>query len=133
MVYSLMGCSSTHSHKYDTLYHQIGGHEGIEHLVDLFIAEISRDQQILPYFAKSSVSHFKEGFINHLCDAVGGPCSYEGDSMIDIHTGMNITEKDFNRVVELLIKAMETAGIDYPTQNKILKQLAPLRSDIIKI
>ena len=51
--------------------------------------------------------------------------------MIDIHTGMNINERDFNRVVELLISAMEESGISYQDQNRVLKILAPSRADII--
>lgn len=113
------------------LYHDIGGDEGIERITDAFIKQIARDPDILPYFAKSSVSHFKQGFISHLCATVNGPCEYKGDSMIDIHTGMNIDEKDFNRTVELLIAALEDAGISYRDQNRILKALAPLRGEII--
>ena len=128
-----MGCSSTRVQQDDSLYHDIGGHEGIERIVNAFTHRIVQDKDILPYFAKSNVTHFKQGFISHLCDAVGGPCQYKGDTMTDIHTGMNITEKDFNRTVELLIGAMEDVGISYPSQNKILKKLALLRSQVIKI
>lgn len=117
----------------NSLYKKIGGHVVIERIVDAFIKRIAQDKDILPYFAKSSVSHFKQGFITHLCATTNGPCNYNGDSMIDIHTGMNITEKDFNRVVELLIASMEDAGIDYQYQNRILKTLAPLRPEIIKL
>lgn len=113
------------------LYQEVGGNEGIARITDAFIKKIASDPDILPYFAKSSVSHFRQGFISHLCTSVNGPCEYNGDSMVDIHTGMNIDEKDFNRVVELLIAAMEDEGIGYSTQNKVLKALAPLRSDII--
>ncbi|WP_235577064.1 group 1 truncated hemoglobin [Pseudoalteromonas sp. R3] len=116
-----------------TLYQQIGGEAGLERLVDLFIQEIGRDKVILPYFAKANVSHFRQGFITHLCDTLDGPCDYQGDSMVQIHTGMQITEADFNRVVELLINAMTEAGIDHTTQNQILARLAPLRSEVIKI
>lgn len=121
------------SQESDSLYQDIGGQEGINILVDAFVKRIARDKDIMPYFAKSSVSHFKKGFSQHLCDAVNGPCQYNGDSMVDIHTGMKITEKDFNRVVELLIAAMEDVGISYPSQNKILNLLARERDDIIKI
>lgn len=113
------------------LYYDIGGNDGIERITDAFIKQIARDPDILPYFAKSSVSHFKQGFISHLCATVKGPCEYSGDSMIDIHTGMNINEKDFNRTVELLIAAMEDADVSYRDQNRILKALAPLRVEII--
>ncbi|MCO7189412.1 MULTISPECIES: group 1 truncated hemoglobin [unclassified Pseudoalteromonas] len=116
-----------------TLYQKIGGEAGLERLVDLFIQEIGRDKAILPYFAKANVSRFRQGFITHLCDTLDGPCDYQGDSMIQIHTGMQITEADFNRVVELLINAMTEAGIDHTTQNQILARLAPLRGVVIKM
>jgi hemoglobin len=129
-----IGCSSSNKNeKNNHLYNEIGGQEGIESLVNAFIKRIPTDKEILPYFAKSSVKHFKEGFINHLCVMVSGPCQYNGDTMIDIHTGMNITERDFNRVVELLIQAMEDEGISYQTQNKLLFKLAGLRDQVIKI
>tara|TARA_R110000772_G_scaffold192602_4_gene303574 strand:- start:419 stop:580 length:162 start_codon:yes stop_codon:yes gene_type:complete len=51
--------------------------------------------------------------------------------MIDIHTGMNITENDFNHLVDLLINAMELQGIPHRIQNQLLARLAPLRSNII--
>lgn len=53
--------------------------------------------------------------------------------MIDIHTGMNINEADFNRAVELLVETLEESNISYPVQNKVLAKLTPLRKDIIKL
>lgn len=128
-----VGCSSKNVIQDNSLYHDIGGHEGIERIVNIFVQKIAQDKYMLPYFAKSNVTHFKKGFISHLCDAVGGPCKYEGDTMSDIHTGMNISKKDFNRIVELLISAMEGADISYQSQNKILKELAASRDKIIEI
>lgn len=116
-----------------TLYQELGGSNGIEGLVDEFIKNIGQDKTILKYFAKSSVSHFRQGFISHLCHVSDGPCEYKGDSMVDIHTGMNINETDFNRVVELLVKSMESRDISYPVQNKVLARLAPMRSEVINI
>lgn len=133
IVQLCIGCSTKGALERESLYNDIGGHPGITNLVNVFVKNIAHDKEILPYFSKSSVKHFKQGFINHLCDAIGGPCQYNGDTMIDIHTGMNINEKDFNRVVELLIKAMEEVGISYQSQNKILLKLAPLRGEIIKL
>lgn len=129
---SLLACSHLNKNQNYSLYQNIGGQKGIDDIVNIFVRKISQDESILPYFAKSSVTHFKAGFSNHLCDAVGGPCDYEGDTMVDIHTGMNINEKDFNRVVELLISALEEANISYQSQNRILNKLATSRSKIIK-
>lgn len=130
---SLLACSHHDTAQDNSLYQDIGGQEGIDNLVNIFVRKISQNESILPYFAKSSVTHFKTGFSIHLCNAIGGPCDYQGDTMVDIHTGMNINEKDFNRVVELLISAMEDADISYPAQNRILNKLAPSRSEIINL
>lgn len=116
-----------------TLYQQLNGHEGIERLTDSFINQIGNDDKVLAYFGDANVAHFRNGFINHLCALTDGPCEYTGDSMVAIHTGMNITEADFNRVVDLLISAMEEQNISHTIQNKILAKMAPLRPEIIRI
>ncbi len=116
-----------------SLYQKMGGEAALNQLVDQFMLGIARDPDILPYFAKTNVTHFRESFITHLCALSDGPCVYEGDSMYDIHAGMNITEADFNRVVEILITAMENVGIAYRLQNQLLARMAPLRDSIIHI
>jgi len=126
----LVGCVSSNN---GTLYQQLNGKQGVEKLVESFINQIGHDEQILVYFKQSNVAHFRQGFITHLCSVTDGPCEYKGDNMVDIHTGMNIPEKDFNRVVELLINAMDEQQIPQTVQNKILSRLAPLRPEVIDI
>jgi hemoglobin len=128
----LMGCANKAP---PTLYYQIGGNAGIEKLIDSFINQIGNDEQVFHYFEHTNIAHFRQGFILHMCMLTDGPCkySYAGDSMVDIHTGMNITEKDFNHVVDLLVNAMNEQNISHPIQNKILSKMAPLRGDIINI
>ena len=116
-----------------SLYQQLDGQAGLERLVDSFINQIGNDKQVFHYFEHANISHFRAGFINHLCVLTDGPCEYTGDSMVDIHTGMNITEADFNHVVDLLINAMNEQNISHTVQNKILAKMVPLRSEIIKI
>lgn len=134
-IFPVFADNNANTEKVDTsnLYFELGQQKGLESLTDAFIQRIAQDKQIMPYFAKSSVKHFKKGFISHLCDVSDGPCQYDGDSMVDIHTGMNVNEADFNRVVELLVLAMEDVGIGYTTQNKLLAKLAKMRGDIIKL
>lgn len=129
-VAALVGCANKTA---PTLYQQIDGREGVENIVDSFINQIGHDKQVFHYFKHANVTHFRHGFIKHLCALTGGPCNYDGDSMIAIHTGMNITEKDFNHVVDLLINAMNEQNIPHTVQNKILSKMAPLRGEIIKI
>lgn len=116
-----------------SLYQKLDGKAGIGRIVDSFIYQIGNDEQIIHYFEHSNIAHFRQGFINHMCMLVEGPCTYDGDSMVAIHTGMNITEKDFNHVVDLLINAMNEQDVSHSLQNDILSRMAPLRDEIIKM
>ena len=51
--------------------------------------------------------------------------------MEQVHGGMNITEADFNRTVDLLINSMNKADIPHPLQNKVLRVLAPTRDEML--
>ena len=115
----------------DTLYERLGGAEGIAVVVDHFIEEISFDLEIYPFFKDSDIERFRNKFSEQLCAVSDGPCRYSGDDMSSVHTGMNIGEADFNRVVELLKKALTDSGIPYTDQNRLLKKLAPLRNDML--
>ncbi len=114
-----------------TLYQQLGGSETIATITEFFILEIARDERVIAYFADSNVERFREKFIEHLCMISDGPCEYSGDTMVDIHVGMNVTEGAFTAIVENLIAAMDKADVAIGTQNQVLARLASLRPEII--
>ena len=123
----LASCASTQT----TTYEAIGGQKTIATIVDNFIEEIQFDEKIFPYFKESNVDRFRSKLNEHLCVLTQGPCKYTGDAMKPVHTGMKINESDFNLTVELFIKAMEKANVSYQHQNKILREMAKLRGEII--
>jgi hemoglobin len=114
-----------------TLYDKLGGEPGIDKIVNNLVQNIGHDEQVFHYFAESNVTRFKKHLAWHLCDISDGPCSYTGDTMQQIHDGMEINERDFNHLVDLLIDAMYEADVPHHIQNQLLARLAPLRQDII--
>lgn len=125
---SLVACSTTSN---DSLYAQLGGQTTIEQVVDNFIHEIEFDAVIFAYFKNSDVDRFREKLVEHLCQLTGGPCDYTGDTMAQVHGGMNISEADFNRGVDLFINAMTKADIPHRQQNKVLAILAKTRKEML--
>lgn len=123
------GCSNTT--KPVSLYNELGGKPKIAEIVDNFITEIEFNQEIFAYFEESDVGRFREKLNEHICFLINGPCEYTGDSMVDVHTGMDMSERDFNLGVDLFINAMEKADVAHTTQNKILHILAKTRKEII--
>jgi len=130
-VTALLFITSCATTPQQSLYDKLGGEPGVKAIVNSLIKEIGSDKQIFHYFADSRISRFRTNLTQHLCAISDGPCNYEGDSMTDIHTGMNINEKDFNHLVDLLINAMYTQNIPHNVQNQLLARLAPLRQQVI--
>lgn len=128
MLAVLTGCAT---HKHATLYDELGGQQGIHHVVGRLIAEIGNDGEIRPFFAKVNLKRFYNRFSQYICQVADGPCKYTGLSMVDSHVGMYIDEAQFNRVVEMLIRAMTDERIATTTQNRLLARLAPARKQII--
>lgn len=127
VLMTLSGCASQQT----TLYQELGGQEGIEAITGNFIALVGEHEQIRPFFLNSNLDRFFDKFVEHMCEVSDGPCRYEGDSMQQIHIGMEIREAEFNYVVDILIEAMDQQGIPHPVQNRLLARLAPMRGDII--
>jgi hemoglobin len=131
LLFLLVGCAMQAPQ--NTLYDKLGGEAGVDGIVSGLIKQIGQDKQIFHYFADANINRFRTHLKTHLCAITAGPCKYAGDSMTDIHTGMKITEKDFNHLVDLLINAMNLQGIPHRIQNQLIARLAPLRASIIYI
>ncbi|MDO7596145.1 MAG: group 1 truncated hemoglobin [Pseudomonadota bacterium] len=131
LLFLLVGCAMQAPQ--NTLYDKLGGEAGVDGIVSGLIKQIGQDKQIFHYFADANISRFRTHLTTHLCAITDGPCQYTGDSMTDIHTGMKITEKDFNHLVDLLINAMNLEGIPHRILNQLIAKLVPLRVSIIYI
>ncbi|MFT4995335.1 MAG: hemoglobin [Paraglaciecola sp.] len=127
LALTISGCASNES----SVYQQLGGQQKVAEMVDNFIGEIEFDPIMFAYFKDSNIERFREKLIEHLCFLTGGGCRYTGDTMRQVHTGMNIPESDFNHGVDLFIKAMDKANIPHRIQNKILATIVPSRKEII--
>lgn len=116
----------------DRLYRELGELPGIERLIDGLLDNIARDDRIFPLFREANIDRFRSKLIEKFCSLSGGPCTYTGASIIDAHSGMQITEAQFNALVEDLIDAMEAQQIPVGTQNRLLAILAPMRPEVIR-
>ncbi len=121
------GCAS----RSDTLYVQMGGQQKIDEIVENFVYEIEFNSTILPFFADTDITRFSEKFAEQLCMFADGPCQYSGDTMEQVHGGMNITEAQFNLTVDLFIAAMNKAGVPHRLQNQLLSRMATTREQML--
>ncbi|WP_339803537.1 group 1 truncated hemoglobin [uncultured Marinobacter sp.] len=126
----LSGCAATGNDRQDTLYQDLGERSGIADIVEDLLYRIVDDPRIAFQFRGMDVGQFHQNLTDQLCELSGGPCSYTGRSMVEVHTGMNVTESQFNALAEHLILAMEKQGVSTGAQNRLLKKLIPLHPEI---
>jgi hemoglobin len=127
----MMATISCASKRSQNLYGELDGESKIAEIVDNFIEEIAFYKPTYEFFKDSNMSRFKEKLSEQLCVLADGPCTYTGDTMSQVHTGMNISESEFNHGVDLFIIAMEKASVPHNLQNSLLKEMAKTRSQMI--
>ncbi|MCB1554948.1 MAG: group 1 truncated hemoglobin [Xanthomonadales bacterium] len=116
----------------DALYHDLGGDAGITAIVEGLLYKMVDDPRIAHHFADADIINLRQRLIEQICFESGGPCVYEGLDMQESHAGRNISEAEFNALVEDLIDVMEERSVDVGAQNRLLRRLAPMQPDIVR-
>jgi hemoglobin len=115
----------------DSFYDELGGEDGINRFVTKAVELSHNDKRIAFLFEETDDEELIKQISDQVCFLSKGPCEYEGLDMVEAHSGMEITEAEFDIFVELVIDAMEFADIPHTARNKLLALLAPMREDII--
>lgn len=114
-----------------SLHQQLGGADGIARLVAATIVEVHGDPRISELFAETDDAYFRARLEEFICQIADGDCDYAGLPMPDAHSGMDISEREFNYFVEDFERAMNTSRLPLAVQNRLLARLARLRDEII--
>jgi len=116
-----------------SLYERLGGLPYIQIVVDDFVANVAADSRINKRFEKTNIPVLKKHLVDQICQASGGPCKYTGRDMKASHTGMKITEAEWNATVEDLVKTLDKYKVPEQEKNDLLALLGSLKADIVGI
>ena len=113
------------------LYQRIGEQPGIATVVDGFLAKVGADDRVNGRFAETDMPKLRALLIEQVCEATGGPCTYSGKSMLEAHTGMNITDAEFGIIAAHFAAAMVDGGVGTDDSATIMGVLAGMHGDIV--
>ena len=125
----LSACASTRT---SSLYDDLGARPGIEALVETLLYRVSDDPRISHHFVDVNIVNLNDRLVEQFCVLSDGPCAYSGKSMAEAHKFVKISQADFNALVEDLMWAMDERGLPRTTQNRLLRRLAALQTDIVR-
>lgn len=116
-----------------SLYDRLGQKPAITAVVDEFVGNVANDNRINGRFATTDIPRLKGHLVDQVCMASGGPCTYTGRDMKTMHKGMQISQADFNALVEDLVAALNTFKVPETEQQELLGLLGPMKSDIVEL
>ncbi len=117
-----------------SVYENVGGEEGISKLVvDELYPRIQKHPELAKMFANTDMPKQHRMMTSLVCMAAGGPQKYNGKSMKNAHSGLGITNVQFNLVATALIESMESLNWTDSSKNAILQAVAPMSSDIVEV
>lgn len=121
-----------------TLYHRLGGAQGIAHLVDDIVEAHMHNPAIqarfLPY--REDPEHL-ERLKQHLRDFLGagsgGPESYAGRDMVEAHRGLNVNEAEYMAAVDDILSTLDRHEIEPQARQEVLTIAYALKDDIMRV
>lgn len=115
----------------DNTFEAFNGQAGIDRIVDDLVDRIIVDPRIEGIFRASDLVRLRRTLKEQFCYILNGPCDYTGRNMVDAHRDQGITSREFNALVESLQIAMNTEGVPFRHQNKLIAKLAPMKRDTV--
>lgn len=121
-----------------SLYERIGGEPALRKVVDEFVAKAAANPIV--NFTRNgkwvasdaAVKTLKTHLVNFLGGAFGGPQKYTGRSMKASHTGMMITQAEFNALAADLQSVLEANKVPKAEVAEIMKIAASTAPDIVE-
>jgi hemoglobin len=84
-------------------------------------------------FARTNKDRLIKEFVDQICEATGGPCTYTGRSMTEAHHNMGVTSGEFGAFVEDVVAVLDDFKVGKTEQDELLNLLAPLRGEIVEV
>ena len=97
------------------LYDRLGNREGIRTVVDDFYDRLEADEALGPFFEDADTEKLRRTQTDFLCEAAGGPETYDAEPVRAAHLHVPFTPADIQRAVDLLSESL--AAFDVPEED----------------
>lgn len=114
-----------------SLFQRLGGLPAVTAVVDDFVNRNVADPRVNQRFFNSDPVDLKRLLTEFVCKATGGPCTYSGRGMQEVHAGMDLVDDEFNAVVENLQATLDKFKVPQKEQGELLGAFGPLKSEMV--
>ena len=117
-----------------SLYQRLGGYDAIAAITDDMIPRFVGDPQLKPFFRGLNAEHqrlVRQHLVDFLCQATGGPCYYTGRDMKTAHTGLNITDEQWQAAMKEVAASLDNFKVPDREKSEVLAAVGGLKADIV--
>jgi len=116
-----------------SLYQRLGGYDVIAAFVDDTYQMLRNDPRFSRFAARSvdSQQRARQLLVDQICHLAGGPCFYTGRDMKTSHTGLHITETEWNISLEYTRQALKNHGVGQREAEEVIAIFEQYRADIV--
>ena len=118
-----------------SLYDRLGGYDAIAAVVDDFIGRLATDKRFEKFFtgfSTDSKKRLRQHILDQFCVAAGGPCVYLGRDMKTTHTGLGITDADWDVAAKHLVAALDKYKVPKTEKDELMAFVASQKKDIVE-
>ncbi len=120
----------------DSLYKRLGGYDAIAAAVDDLMSRLINDPQIGVYWKGQTTDtkhRQRQLLLDFLASAFGGPAYYTGRDMKTSHTGLRISESDWQVFVKHTVATLDKLGVKGKEKDDFLAAAVGLKKDIVGV
>jgi hemoglobin len=120
-----------------SLFDRLGGLPAISAVTDDFLARILKNETILKnaavaeHLQKVDAAKLRQLIIEQICEGTGGPCKYSGRDMKTTHTGLNITDAEWDATAADFVASLDKFNVPKAEKDELLAIIVPLKADIV--
>ena len=124
-------------HKQQSLYDRLGGLAPISVVVSDFIDALVPDAVLNANPAIDAArKHVPAPYLKYhvtalVCQATGGPCQYQGRAMKEAHAHLNITEREWGRMVTIFKEILAKHKVPAQESEELLAIVGSTKADIV--
>ncbi|MEB3984057.1 group 1 truncated hemoglobin [Mycobacterium sp. 663a-19] len=118
-----------------SLYQRMGGYDVIAAVIDDLFAILHGDPAFARFFggrSEDSVIRSRQLLVDQMCALSGGPCHYIGRDMKTSHSGLGITNVDWDTNMKASDEALAKNGVGDAERADFLALFERYRDDIVE-
>ncbi|MFC7027134.1 group 1 truncated hemoglobin [Halomicroarcula sp. GCM10025324] len=114
-----------------TLYERLGEQAGIRAVVDDFYDRLVEDEELGPFFENADMEMLRRTQTDFLCEAAGGPETYDAAPVREAHLHVPFTPAHIERAVELLEASLDEFDVPADDAASVVGAVAAYEEELL--